>query len=105
MLSVIVVLCFLALVVLTSPNIGGVGNCYLRFFWNMYGSDVGTLAVHVNTKDPLLSIYPKWSESGECKYSDHSHKMNNDRISIVSISQFMVFVKTGVMLENQVEFS
>ena len=72
MLSLIVVLCFLALVVLTSPNIGGVGNCYLRFFWNMYGSDVGTLAVHVNTKDPLLSIYPKWSESGECKYSDHS---------------------------------
>lgn len=31
--------------------------------------------------------------------------MNNDRISIVSISQFMVFVKTGVMLENQAEFS
>lgn len=31
--------------------------------------------------------------------------MNNDRISIVSISQFMVFVKTGVILENQVEFS
>ena len=31
--------------------------------------------------------------------------MNNDRISIVSISQFMVFVKTEVMLENQVEFS
>lgn len=31
--------------------------------------------------------------------------MNNDRISIVSISQFMVFVETGVMLENQVEFS
>ncbi|XP_022804407.1 uncharacterized protein LOC111341691 [Stylophora pistillata] len=47
---------------LTSPNIGGAGNCYFRFFWNMYGSDVGMLAVHVNTKDPLVTSYPKWSE-------------------------------------------
>lgn len=71
MLLVIVVFCFFVLVVLISLNIGGVGNCYLRFFWNMYGSDVGTFVVYVNIKDFFLFIYFKWLELGECKYLDY----------------------------------
>ena len=58
---------FLILAVLTSPNIYGAGKCYLRFFWNMYGSDIGTLAVRVNTKNPQLGPHGKWLDSGECK--------------------------------------
>jgi len=54
-------------VTFTSPNIKEVGKCYLRFFWNMHGKDIGTLRVFVNTKNPLLGPYGRWIDSGEAE--------------------------------------
>ena len=51
-------------VTLTSPNIGGAKNCTLRFFWNMFGVDVGELKVKVKKKNPLHNHFGGWSDSG-----------------------------------------
>lgn len=50
-------------VTLTSPNIGGAKNCTLRFFWNMFGVDVGELKVKVKKKNPLHNHFGGWSDS------------------------------------------
>ena len=49
---------------LTSSNIQGASKCEFHFFWNMYGGDIGTLAVHVNTQNPELGSRGKWHNSG-----------------------------------------
>ena len=57
----------LVVVTFTSPNIKGVNKCYLHFFWNMHGKDIGTLRVLVNTKNPLLGPHGRWIDSGEAE--------------------------------------
>ena len=55
----------LLIATLTSSNIHGASKCKFRFFWNMYGGDIGTLAVHVNTQNPEeLGSRGKWQNSG-----------------------------------------
>jgi len=50
---------------LTSSNIQGASKCEFRFFWNMYGGDIGTLYVHVNIQNPEeLGSRGKWNDSG-----------------------------------------
>ena len=77
-LIILLVICFvknafidlffiLVVVTFTSPNLKEVGKCYLRFFWNMHGKDIGTLRVFVNTKNPLLGPYGRWIDSGEAE--------------------------------------
>ena len=59
-------MCFFHLLIatLTSSNIQGASKCEFRFFWSMYGGDIGTLAVHVNTQNPELGSRGKWHKSG-----------------------------------------
>ena len=57
----------LVVVTFTSPNFKEVGKCYLRFFWNMHGKDIGTLRVFVNTKNPLVGPFGRWIDSGEAE--------------------------------------
>lgn len=46
-------------------NIRGASKCELRFFWNMYGGDIGIFAVHVNTQNPeKIGSRGKWLDSG-----------------------------------------
>ena len=55
---------FFTLATLTSSNFRRASKCEFRFFWNMYGGDIGTLEVHVNTRNPELGSRAKWLDSG-----------------------------------------
>ena len=55
----------MSIATLTSLNIRGASKCEFRFFWNMYGGDIGTFAVHVNTQNPeKIGSRGKWLDSG-----------------------------------------